>query len=202
MMPVGGNFYKDFYLQQKMYTLYDINGDVITQHDLQDKGPWCSHGASTERVFVERFGQQLGLMINPEKVKNRYAPDLWNTKTLKRGDLKVQNTPFFQAKPRFGIDPQHAAVFNHKDRVRYKEKYPDIEIYFWVDWVAVRFTSGKQAVGVNPLSGVWFIPFAELDAILEKAPLHRYQQRVDDTKGNAKSSYIINLKHPRFNKVV
>jgi hypothetical protein len=185
-----------------MYELYGRDGKRIAHHDLQDKSPWCSHGASKELVFVKGFGSQLGLILNPEKVRNKYAPDLWNTRTLKRGDLKVQNTPFFQAMTRFGINPQHAVVFNHKDRVRYQEKYPDIEVYFWVDWVALRFVSGGRSISVEPMSGVWFIPFPKLDAILQGAPLHGYLQRVDDDKGNAKSSYVVDITRPDFKRVV
>jgi len=188
------------------YVLYDKDGNGVRHHDLQDKGPWCRHGASRERVFVGLYGRQLGLAINPQKTvgRNPYALDLWSPQRLTPGDLKVQNTPFFQARQRFGLDPQYAVVFNHKDRVRY-QKHKDsgkIEVYFWVDWLAVRFVSGGQAIGVAPMSGVWFIPFAELDVVLERAPLHRYVQRVGDTKGNAQESYVISLQQPGFNKLI
>jgi len=44
------------------YELYDKNGELISHHDLQDKGPWCKHGSGKEEVFVELNGEKLGLI--------------------------------------------------------------------------------------------------------------------------------------------
>ncbi|MDO5968278.1 hypothetical protein Q4Q35_00520 [Flavivirga aquimarina] len=179
------------------YKLFDINGNVIEQHDLQDKGVWCQTGASKEKVFVDKFGKSLNLIINPEKENNPYAPDLLNTSTNLLADLKTQNTPFFQAQTRFNYDPQYTVVFNGKDRHRYKEKYPDIEIYFAVDWQAIKFENGK-IIEVKPMTGVWFIPFQKLDKLLESSPFHSYGQRKFDQRGNAKGSYVLNLLNNNF----
>lgn len=186
------------------YHLYDAKGNRIRHHDLEDKTPWCIKGAAYEEVFVQRFGSQLNLTINPGKKEDPCVPDLLNTKTGNLADLKVQNTPFFQAKKRFGIDPQYTVVFNYKDKCRYERLYPDIEVYFWIDWVAVRFTSDKDRgeITVEPMAGVWFITFKDLLKILEKAPLHSYYRREHDTQGNARSSYVISLEEPCFLKVV
>lgn len=184
------------------YKLYDVNGTEIIFHDLQDKGPWCQIGASHEEVFIERYGKQLNLTINPEKKEDAFAPDLLNTRNGKLGDLKMQNTPFFQARIRFGLDPQFTVVFNDKDRERYRQYYPDIDIYFWVEWIVVCFVSKGQEIVVKPMSGVWYIPFPKLNNILETAPLHYYRQRINDTRGNAKSSYVISLKSPGFHKLI
>lgn len=181
------------------YKLYDRDGNEVVFGDLQDKGPWCERGAGYEEVFVRRYGGRLGVIINPEKERNKYAPDLRSGGRL--GDLKTQNTPFFQAQPRYSIDPQYAVVFNEKDRERYRRYYPAIDIFFWVDWLAVRFESGGAVITVRPMTGVWLIPFEQLDALLETAPLHTYQQRKDDRKGNAKSSYVISLQHGEFRQV-
>lgn len=183
------------------YKLYDLNGNEVNQHDLQDKGTWCKEGASKEEVFVELFGNKLGLIINPEKETNPYAPDLLNTSNGVLADLKTQNTPFFQAKPRFNLDPQFTVVFNGKDRERYKANYSSIEIYFAVDWQIVRFES-YQIIKVDPMVGVWFIKFPELERLLEKAPLHSYQQRQFDQKGNAKGSYILSLLSEGFTQIL
>ncbi|MEM9142912.1 MAG: hypothetical protein AAGA86_07990, partial [Bacteroidota bacterium] len=174
------------------YKLFDKDGKAITRHDLQDKGVWCRDGASKERVFVEKYGHDLHLGLNPEKDPDPYVPDLLNTANGKLADLKTQNTPFFQARPRFGMDPQYTAVFNGKDRIRYKEKYPKIETYFAVDWQAITF-QGRYTVRVRPMTGIWFIPFEQLDKILETSPYHTYRQRRNDNKGNAKGSYVLNL---------
>lgn len=184
------------------YKQFGIDEKEISRNDLQNKGVWCEDGASQEKVFVKKYGEQLGLIINPEKVNNPYAPDLLNTKNDILADLKTQNTPFFQAKSRFGYDPQFTVVFNGKDRERYKSQYPKIEIYFAVDWQAVKFENNSGAIEVNPMIGVWFIPFPKLDVILGNAPYHEYQQRVWDEKGNAKGSYILNLKNENFERLI
>ncbi len=183
------------------YKLYDKNGKTIDHHNLQDKSPWCKAGASKEFVFIEKFGEKLNLIINPEKEKSPYVPDLLNTKTEMLSDLKVQNTPFFQAKIKFGMDPQYSVVFNQKDMERYQKLYPNIDIYFWVDWIVVKFVNDYGEIEVNEMSGVWFIPFQKLLALLKKAPLHEYCRRRNDTKGNAKASYVLDIRLPGFVKI-
>ena len=183
------------------YKLFDKDSNVVSHHDLQDKGLWCKIGSTKEEVFVEKFGRELHLSINPEKQRNPYAPDLLNTSSHLLGDLKTQNTPFFQAKARFNLDPQFVVVFNGKDRLRYLEHYPYIEIYFAIDWQVVRF-EGREVISVLPMKGVWFIPFQDLNLLLEKSPFHAYQQRTKDQNGNAKGSYVLDLKNPAFRQIV
>lgn len=76
----------------------------------------------------------------------------------------------------------------------------DIDIYFWVDWVAIRYFRKSYHpnfqdtnIRVNPMTGVWKISYKKLDQLIKNAYLHNYQQRKNDYKGNAKSSYLINL---------
>lgn len=73
----------------------DINGNEIQLKDLQAKGPWCATGEKLEHFFIKEYGGQFSLSINPEKLTNKYAPDLINVSNGKLGDLKTQNTPFF-----------------------------------------------------------------------------------------------------------
>lgn len=183
------------------YRTFDINGKEITQHDLQDKGPWCLAGASFEEVFIKKFGEGLGLTINPEKSMNPYAPDLINFNTNNLGDLKTQNTPFFQSKVRYNIDPQYAVTFNVKDYRRYKEYYPNIEIYFWVSWVAIRF-EGASSIKVNEMEGIWSTSLSKIELMIQAgAPVHSYSKRVSDTLGNAKESYVFDLQNKPFTKI-
>ncbi len=184
------------------YKLFDPLGKELTYHDLQDKGLWCIAGASKEETFVRLYGERLNLIIHPEKASNRYGPDLLNTANGLPGDLKTQNTPFFQAQERFQMPPQFVVVFNGKDRERYSQLYPNIEIYFAVDWQAVRFETWGKAIAVQPMAGVWKISFPALQELLKKAPFHSYQQRMTDQKGNAKGSYVLDLRQPGFNRVV
>ncbi|MCL2683007.1 MAG: hypothetical protein FWE63_05950 [Bacteroidales bacterium] len=183
------------------YKLFDKNGSDRTHHDLQDKGPWCSHGVSKEETFVNRYGEQFSIAINPEKSTNIYAPDLLNTSNNIIGDLKTQNTPFFQAKGRYNINPQYAVTFNVKDYIRYSTSYPSIEMYFWVYWEIVKF-QGTNTIEVDPMEGIWFIPFQNLIEVIKTSPIHTYQQRMNDTKGNARDSYVLDLQNPLFTKIV
>jgi hypothetical protein len=183
------------------YKLIDKNGFTVTHQDLQDKGPWCGKGASFEDVFIQNYGPQLGLAINPEKKTNKYAADLFNTKSKNVGDLKTQNTPFFKASSLHSINPQYAVTFNGKDYTRYLEYYPTIEVYFWVDWLITKF-EGAETIEVKPMEGVWKINFADIKKLVGTAPMHNYRQRVFDNRGNAKESYVFDLGNPLFEKVI
>lgn len=174
------------------YQLYDINNNRISHRDLQDKSAWCKTGESIEESFVRGFGDKLKVSINPEKTANKYAPDLI-IKNKYIADLKTQNTPFFMAKEKFNLDPAYTVVFNQKDRERYAEMYPEIYILFWVDWKAVKMVKGNSQYTCNPLKGVWATTFQRLDKICKASSLHQYTQRRNDTIGNARSSYVIDL---------
>lgn len=50
--------------------------------------------------------------------------------------------------------------------------------------------------------GVWKVSFKDLDEILKTSPLHAYQQRVNDTQGNARESYLIDLRNSKITQVV
>lgn len=184
------------------YTLIGIDGNEVNQHDLQDKGVWCTKGFTKEEAFVRKFGEGLGLTMNPRKKVDPYVPDLVEIPTGHVADLKTQNTPFFKAGSLYGLDPQYTVVFNGKDRLRYRELYPDIVIYFAVDWQVVRFRMGKTTIDVKPMVGVWRIPFQGLLGLLDETRFHTYQQRVHDIKGNAKGSYVLDIQHERFERVV
>ncbi|HEX8331406.1 MAG TPA: hypothetical protein VF622_02220 [Segetibacter sp.] len=184
------------------YKLLDEHNQEVKHHDLQDKSPWCRTGASFEEVFVAQYGEQLNLVINPAKQHDVYAPDLLNIATNNIGDLKTQNTPFFQAASRFGLDPQYAVTFNVKDRNRYAEKYPSIEIYFWVKWIATTFENYGKRISVQPMEGLWKIKFLDLLTVCIASRIHSYQQRVDDTQGNAKGSFVLDLRNELFSRVL
>jgi hypothetical protein len=182
------------------YTQYDKDGNIVTPTDLQNKKLWCKDGEDIEEAFVSRYGNQLGLTINPEKSSNPYAPDLIKNSNI--ADLKTQNTPFFKARKLYNIDPSYAVVFNRKDAERYWKLYRDIIIYFWVEWHSVRFVMGNFEQEVEYINGVWSIKFIDLVELLKDAPEHHYQQRLTDKKGNAKSSFVLNLKKSAFSKLI
>lgn len=183
------------------YKLFDKDGNIVKYQDLQTKGPWFVKGESSEKLFIDNYGVQLGLAVNPEKRTNKYAIDLINIETNVLGDLKTQNTPFFQAKEEYSIDPQYAVSFNRKDALRYMKFYRDIEIYFWVDWLVTKFVS-NVTIEVIPMQGVWKISMTDINTLIKTAPLHYYQQRIWDYSGNNKDSYILDLSDPNFIRVV
>lgn len=182
------------------YIQFGKDGKPVSHHDLQDKAVWCKEGFKTEEVFVDLHGKALQIQINPEKETNAYAPDLIEA-SGNLADLKTQNTPFFKSEKLYGIPPRYAVVFNLKDRTRYNSKYPLITVYFWVDWVSVGFQMGNYRKNIEPLIGVWKIEMPSFNDLLNLAPVHNYQQRISDQKGNAKGSYILDIRNPSFTRV-
>lgn len=164
-------------------------------HNTEDKSWWCHHGENLERSFVNICQTQFALdvKINPEKVQNRYAPDLILTENGvdQLSDLKTQNTPFFTSK-RYGMDPQYTVTFNRKDYERYKQLYPEIIIFFWLDWKQTEWKSFRT----NYLAGIFRVNFHDMMTAIEsgKVPEHSYIYRVNDTAGNAKSSFLFDVR--------
>lgn len=183
------------------YSLFDKDNNEIILRDLQDKAPWCADGASKEFNFIKNYGEVFNLIINPEKDKNAYAIDLVNNKTGRLADLKTQNTPFFKSNDLYHIDPTYAVTFNVNDYTRYKSDYPNIDIFFWVDWLAVKFI-GNKTIEVEPLKGVWRIAFEQILTISARYPIHKYQQRIYDNKGNSKDSFVFDLRDSSFERLV
>lgn len=183
------------------YQQFDKDGNEVNHKDLQAKKIWCKDGEEIEEAFVNKYGTKLNLIINPEKVENPYAPDLLYNNT-QIADLKTQNTPFFKAQSLYNIDPSYAVVFNRKDAVRYYKYYKEILIYFWVEWHSVRFVMGRFESEVDYINGVWRIQFKDLLELIKVAPKHEYQQRKNDQKGNAKSSFVLDIRNDAFTKII
>lgn len=163
-------------------------------HDTEDKSWWVVHGANKEILFVEKVCPKLnlGAVINPAKKGNPFLPDLIVDGKL--ADLKCQETPFFKAKEIYNIDPQFAFTFNQKDYQRYSARYPDLIIYIWVNWKVLSRHIGGKVYTVSPLTGVWRVPFPRLRSMIDQRHLHKYQRRQDDQRGNAKGSFIFDVR--------
>jgi hypothetical protein len=165
-------------------------------HDTEDKQWWVIEWAKKEQLFVTQVCPALGLTaaINPAKQHDRYAPDI--VVQGKIADLKCQQTPFFKARVLYNLDPQYVVTFNRKDYLRYQRRYPSIDIYFWLDWQVRQMQIGQSTFTVQALAGVWRAPFARLARLIEtnNAPLHAYQRRRDDLQGNAKESYLVDVR--------
>jgi hypothetical protein len=174
-------------------------------HDTEDKNWWCKQGQLFEKEFVNDICPKIGLhvCINPGKLTNPNSPDL--VFDSRYADLKVQTTPFFTASryfkkvggKYFPFDPAYTVTFNRKDYDYYSTAYPEITIFFWVDWKETSYTSkGGTRIDVGPVSGVWSCDFMELVELIKQHeyPLHQYYRRVGDKAGNAKDSYLVDLR--------
>ncbi|MBI6882942.1 hypothetical protein [Pseudomonas putida] len=146
--------------------------------DTEDKMRWCREGEVYEQMFVEKMNlhSYLTVQINPEKNSNPMAPDL-----LVPGyglcDLKAQRTPFFTAS-RYNISPDDAITLNIKDVIRYRELYPEIGIFFWINWQNNKAANDR----FKPVKYKWGVYFATIGDVLSLidngiAKTHEYQHR-------------------------
>lgn len=166
------------------------NRNNSVPHSTEDKGWWLRHGERLEVRFVQlaRTKLELDAYINPAKADDPTVPDLIVDGEV--ADLKTQNTPFFTA-ARYGLDPRFAVTFNRKDYERYKNRYPSIIVYFWIDWTQTEWNGYR----VDYYGGIFRVPFTILARMIEHgAPEHRYKYRQDDNVGNAKTSYILDVR--------
>ncbi len=166
------------------------------QHDTEDKSWWIQHGLALEYHFVEICRNKLTINaeINPNKTQSPTAPDLLVDGRI--ADLKVQNTPFFSS-AKYNMDPRYTVTFNRKDFERYTTLYPDIVIYFWVNWTQLAWHDFQ----VEKLNVICKAEFSQIvDQVNSgRAKEHRYVHRQADTKGNAKSSFLFDIR--TFQKV-
>ena len=154
------------------------------------KDLWVEIGRQKEDEFVEFMKVErpdLKVEINPDKHLNVYVPDLLINGIL--CDLKTQETPFFKS-----ADPRFTVTFNHKDYVRYKEKYPEIYVVFWVNWKVTEKKIRGETYTVEPLVGVWACSMDTIERLTKQnAFRHQYLRRINDAV-NAKESYLIDVR--------
>lgn len=84
-----------------------------------------------EDAFVANYGPRLDVRINPDKAKNKYAPDLERVEDGSLVELKSQRTPFRSAMTMLGIPVRFAFTIDEYAAMRYALYYPDIDIMFW-----------------------------------------------------------------------
>lgn len=139
---------------------------------------WCREGELYEKLFVDNMSQHsyLSIQINPEKTSNPMAPDLW-VPGYGLCDLKAQRTPFFTAN-KYGISPSDAITLNMKDVIRYRELYPEIGIFFWINWQNNQASNDR----FKPVDYKWGVYFATIKDVLSLidtgiAKTHEYQHR-------------------------
>jgi hypothetical protein len=145
----------------------------------EDKLAWCEKGEKQEQSFVLRsLNSGLSVIKNPAKNLDKYTHDLY---AIFQSDLKSISTPFNTA-GRYGIDSKYAITINEKDVVRYKNLYPNIMLILDINYPSYK---GVRIASINRIS--WLIEH-------DRAKKHTYKDRVDDTNGNAKDSYVFDLR--------
>jgi len=158
--------------------------------ETENKQDWCEKGETYERSFVDTYGQQLGLTLNPgkalDKDNGKYMPDLFSYRYSVVADLKRVTTPFFTAAS-YGYSPGSTVTINLKDLFRYGAKYPRLIVYFWVTWPEQENYGFK----VGAIEGVWASSISNLLAL--PPAVHNYQKRQQDAAGNAKCSMLVDL---------
>lgn len=169
---------------------------VVFLVSTEDKAWWVEEWRGAEFDFVDRVAPALGLdaVINPAKASDPFAADLVVDGRV--ADLKCQRAPFFRAGELYGLDPRWSVTFNRKDFLRYERLYPDLVLFFWVAWLQSSLVLRGRVLSVAPIAGVWRVEFSDLADRIRSGgvPLHSYQRRVDDLSGNAKDSYLFDLR--------
>ena len=118
--------------------------------------------------------------MNPAKGQDKFAHDLIMGVPA---DLKSCRTPWRESASLFGIDSDYAVSLNDKDVVRYRELYPTINIIFDVAYPNYKATH---------MTDIWRI-LRIIDAC--EAHRHEYKNRINDTAGNAKISWIFDVRN-------
>jgi hypothetical protein len=163
--------------------------------ETENKLDWCNGAEIQERMFaVSRlFDLSLTGYINPQKKTDKFTHDLFVNFPV---DLKSVQTPLFKAQDLYGIDPQYAITFNEKDFKRYKSLYPNIIVIFDINWIETEKRIGDVMYSVQPMhmTVAGFLADIKSAHIKSGCRTIEYQKRVNDTKGNAKTSYVLDAR--------
>ena len=170
-------------------------------HNTEDKKYWVEkYGLNHEYRFIEILKDFDGydLDINPDKKNSPTSIDfIWQEDLA---DLKTQTTPFFTSK-RYGIDTEYAVTFNKIDYQRYldyeKSTKKNVYVFFWIDWKQLTWKDKNT----HYLFGIYYASLKNIKKMIsDGAPEHSYIRRRFDTKGNAKSSFILDIR--KFNSII
>lgn len=141
----------------------------------EDKEAWCNLGSKAEVRFAGPNFSGVSVLQNPAKAENKYTHDFY---MLMPADIKTIRTRF-NTSDRYGIPSYSAFTLNKKDVDRYKKLYPHIIVIFDIEFADFKTLR--------------YAPLREIHRAiaLGKAPLHEYQNRINDSNGNAKESYVM-----------
>jgi hypothetical protein len=171
---------------------------IVSIYNTEDTEAWYGLGEQRERQFIKEVAPLLGLKaeINPAKACDKTAPDLLVNGKI--AELKTEETPFFTARQKYGIDPQYAVSFNLGDYLSYKDKYPTMNVYFWVNWKRLEWQHPQSHLifQVQPMFGVYRANVAAIAKQIEAGTqrLHAYKRRIADLR-NERHSYGLDVRH-------
>ena len=157
----------------------------------ENRNFWYDKAESWEIDFIEKYGVQFGLIINPSKENNKYAPDLYILKESKSADLKLLKIPFYKSIATFNIDPQNCFTFNVSDLMEYSIKYSnDFGIFIWKNFD----NSNEFGININKEESIYYTTLFELKRLINSSnKIHHYIRRMNDTNGNSYGSYGVDL---------
>ena len=163
----------------------------------EDKASWCEqYGEDVERGFTVGRLYELGLAghLNLSKRQDKYTHDLFVSFPA---DLKTVRTPLYKAQELYGVDPQYAVTFNCKDAARYRSLYPSIVVIFDVRWENCAKDLGGRRYSVDDmhLTAAGFLTSISEAVRRSGNRVHTYGRRVNDTAGNAKDSWVFDIRH-------
>ena len=141
--------------------------------DNDDKLSWCKYGEALEHEFLNG---SHSVTLNPNKASDKFTHDFFIHLPC---DLKSIMSKWEKSELLFGISPDYAISINQKDLQRYRDLYPNLIMILNVKW-----------------SGVYLLPVSYALNLIKrkKAKRHEYKNRKNDTSGNAKISWIFDLR--------
>lgn len=145
----------------------------------EDKQAWCKQAEANETVLAgPLLGGGCAVFMNPAKAENKFTHDVF---AVFPADLKQIRTRFNTA-DRYGVPAKTAFTLNKKDVDRYTKKYPNIILIFDIDY--------------GDYQTVCYATLHDIKKAIRSgaAKLHTYQNRINDTQGNARESYVLDAR--------
>lgn len=161
----------------------------------EDKQHWVEqYGVEHESRFLKTLWTHgIDAIINPDKRSDQYAHDL--SLVTWPGDLKTVETPFFKAQQNYDCDPQYTVTLNLKDVSNYELKCPHVMLFFHIVWQKnTEMVIGGTRYSVRPMQGVWMVWLPMFNYLRDAFPVIEYERRQDDQNGNAKDSYVFDVR--------
>jgi hypothetical protein len=139
----------------------------------EDKTAWCEYGLKLEHQFLARG---YPVTLNDKKETDKYCHDFFIHLPC---DLKSIKTRWEKSEELFGIPSDYAVSINQKDLQRYNDLYPNLVMILDVEW-----------------SGVYLVPVSYAIKLIKNgyAKKHEYKNRKNDMQGNAKISWIFDIR--------